>query len=156
MLFFARREMVPLSIPPHLAINRAQALSLGYTHVCPTMADIHEANAYQSVKLVERASWDYYAGMDEEQRKLMDGGLWTPTLGSPSAMWDNDWNRASFHFGPWQKMPLRGVTYKHGMLSGLWQGRILVSLSRNVRVICHFLTLSLYPRSRLKMRIWTS
>ena len=86
----------------------------------------------------------------------MDGGLWTPTLGSPSAMWDNDWNRASFRFDPWQKMPLKGVTYTHGMLSGLWQGRMLVSLSRNIRVIYHFLTLWLYPRCRLKMRIWAS
>ena len=53
-------------------------------------ADIHKVNRHQSVKLVKCASWNFYAEIDKEQRKLMDGGLWIPTLGSVSAMWDND------------------------------------------------------------------
>jgi hypothetical protein len=32
----------------------------------------------------------------------------------------------TFCFDPWNKMPLKGVTYTHGMLNGLWQGRMLV------------------------------
>jgi hypothetical protein len=129
LLYFARREMVPIGIPTHLPIDRAHALSLGHTHVRPTQADVHEVNGHQSVKLVGIGKWGYYAEMGEEERGVMDAGLWTPTLGSASAEWDNDWNRASFCFDPWQKMPLKGVTYTHGMLNGLWQGRMLVSLA---------------------------
>jgi hypothetical protein len=133
--------MVPIGIPTHLPIDRAHALSLGHTHVRPTQADVHEVNGHQSVKLVGIGKWGYYAEMGEEERGVMDAGLWTPTLGSASAEWDNDWNRASFCFDPWQKMPLKGVTYTHGMLNGLWQGRMLVS---SLTQLCIKFSLTLY------------
>jgi len=118
--------MVPIGINPLTSPSIAHTPYPSATRTSPTQADVHEVNRHQSVKLVKRAEWDYYAKMDEEQRKLLDGGLWTPTLGSASAMWDNDWNRASFCFDPWQKMPLKGVTYTHGMLNG-FNGRVVCS-----------------------------
>jgi hypothetical protein len=66
--------------------------------------------------------------MSEKEKELTDSGLWTPFLSAVSAQWDNDWNRATFCYDPWRNMPLKGVTYTHGMLNGLWQGRMLVSL----------------------------
>jgi hypothetical protein len=127
MLYFTRRETVPIGIPTHLPVNRAHALSLGHTHVHPTQADVHEVNRHESVKMVQRGLWDYMANMTEAEKKIMYDGLWTPTLTSASAKWDNDWNRMTFCYDPWRRMPLKGVTYTHGMLNGLWQGRMLVS-----------------------------
>jgi hypothetical protein len=63
--------------------------------------------------------------MTEEDIQAMDNGFWTPTLTSASGQWDNDWNRMLFCCDPWQKIHSK-VTYTHGMLNGLWQGRMLV------------------------------
>ena len=127
LLYFTRREMVPIGIPTHLPIDRDHAISLGHTHVRPTQADVHEVNNYHSVSTVEHGPWDYLARMSNEEQKQFKDGLWTPTLTSASAKWDNEWNRAAFCHDPWNSMPLKGVTYTHGMLNGLWQGRMLVS-----------------------------
>lgn len=129
MLYFSRRETIPIGIPPHLPIDRAHAIALGHTHVRPTQADVHEVNAHQTVKMVTPPKWDYHADLSEDQKEAMVGGLWTPTLRTTSAMWDNDWNRSVFCFDPWQTTPMRGVTYTHGIFNGLWQGRMLVGFT---------------------------
>jgi hypothetical protein len=125
MLYISRREMVPFAIPPHLPIDRAQALSLGRTHVGPTQADVHEVNAHRSVKLMQHQPWNYWETMSEEGKT--DVGPDARTLPSASAKWDNDWNRMTFCVDPWYKMPLKGMTYTYGMLDGLWQGRMMVN-----------------------------
>lgn len=121
--------MVPIAIPTHLPIDREHALALGHTHVGPTQADVHEVNAHQSVKFIPPPRWNHLESMDEEEKSAMDAGIWTPTLTSPSAQWDNDWNRLTFCSDPWHRIPMKGVTYTHGMLNGLWQGRMLVRIS---------------------------
>jgi hypothetical protein len=159
MLYFSRREMVPIGIPTHLPIDRAHAVALGHTHVRPTQADVHEVNQYQSCKMIEPTPWDYMAAMSEEEKKLMDNGLWTPTLGSASAKWDNDWNRMTFCYDPWHRMPLKGVTYTHGLLNGLWQGRMLVSPCAVVWIADHKSDdLFFFPlfRFQSRLRTWVS
>lgn len=127
MLYFSRREIVPIRIPTILPIDRAHAISLGDTYVHPTQADVHEVNTHQSVKIVQRPPWDYRTNMSDEETQLMDHGLWMPTLMSASAQWDNDWNRTKFCYDPWLRMPSKDATYTDGILNGLWQGRMLVS-----------------------------
>lgn len=125
MLYISRREVVPFAIPPNLPVDRAQALALGRTQVGPTQADVHEFNAHQSVKLVQRQPWNYWEIMSEEGKTDIDPD--TRTLSSASAKWDNDWNRMNFCVDPWHKIPLKGMTYTYGMLDGLWQGRMMVN-----------------------------
>lgn len=127
MLYFSRRETVPIGVPNQLPIDRAHAISLGHAHVQPTQSDVHEVNAHQSVKIIQRPPWDYMTNMSDKEIQLMDLGLWTSTLTSASAKWDNDWNRMKFCYDPWHRMPSKDATYTHGILNGLWQGRMLVS-----------------------------
>ncbi|KAF7976205.1 hypothetical protein HWV62_7390 [Athelia sp. TMB] len=126
MLYFSRREIIPIGIPPHLPVDRAQAIALGHTHVRPTQADVREVNAHQSVRMVPPPNWNYRDSLSPAELDAMAHGLWTPSLTSASALWDNDWNRSTFCFDPWETAPHKGVTYTHGMFNGLWQGRMLV------------------------------
>ena len=127
MLYFARRETVPIPIPPQLPRDRAHAIELGHIHISPTAADVQEVNDHLTVQFVDRTEWDYHTKMSDEQLEQMDEGLWTEDLNTASSRWDNDWNRSAFCFDPWLRTKLKGVTYTHGMLNGLWQGRMLVS-----------------------------
>ncbi|KIM90390.1 hypothetical protein PILCRDRAFT_181625 [Piloderma croceum F 1598] len=68
----------------------------------------------QSGKLVERPSWDYYAEMDEEWRRLMDGELSAQVT--------------TFYLKVVRLLkPLLGV-YTPGILNGSWQGCKLVPI----------------------------
>ncbi|KZP26511.1 hypothetical protein FIBSPDRAFT_782032 [Athelia psychrophila] len=126
MLYLSRREILPIGVPPHLPIDRATAIALGHTHVRPTQADVHEVNAHQSVQMVPPPDWNYTDSLSLSELDAMHQGLWTPSLTSASAMWDNDWNRSAFCFDPWSTPKVKGITYTHGMFNGLWQGRMLV------------------------------
>lgn len=127
MLYFAIRETIPIGIPHHLPRDRAHALELGHTHIGPTAADVQEVNQYPSVQFVEKTEWDYHNRMSAKELEQMDGGVWTTDLTTASSYWDNDWNRSAYCFDPWLPIEPKGVTYTHGMLNGLWQGRMLVS-----------------------------
>jgi hypothetical protein len=85
----------------------------------------------QSGKLVERPLWNYFAEMDEEQRKLIDEELWARVT--------------TFYLQVDQPLkPL--LVYTPGMFNGSWQGRILVS-QRNIVIKYYISDIMIYPGS---------
>lgn len=129
LVYFSRRETIPFAIPPHLPRNRAHALQLGRRDVVPTQADVIEFNAHKDTKLPPRTKWDWWADLTDDELAVEDSGISRPDLKATSAKWDNDWMRLRFCSDPWVHTPLKGPVYTAGMLTGLWQGRMLVSLS---------------------------
>ncbi|KAJ6487202.1 hypothetical protein C8R47DRAFT_1128044 [Mycena vitilis] len=113
LVYFSRRETVAFSVPPHLPVDRAEALARGVTTVGPTQEDILEVNKYLNNRLPEvRLGW----GEDDEE-----GGQ------RLSEMWDADWWRLRKCFDPYSAPdPLLGACYKPGSFTGLWQGRMLI------------------------------
>ncbi|KAF8837626.1 hypothetical protein BDN67DRAFT_1013741 [Paxillus ammoniavirescens] len=108
LVYFSRREVLPVGVPPHLPRTREHALQWGFTMVTPTQEDIHELNEHKVAKLIPRVT------KPEELAKC-----------APSARWDDDWNRladCSYLFSP---VSLKRTHYTPGLLSGLWQGRML-------------------------------
>ncbi|KAI0053416.1 hypothetical protein FA95DRAFT_1579522 [Auriscalpium vulgare] len=125
LLYFSRREIVPLAIPPTLPVDRAQALALGITRG-QTQADIIEVNSHLGAQPLPPTDWDWKESLTPEQRALEESGLWSKHLVAPSASWDNDWERCNNCWDPWSQPELKGVVYTFGMLDGLWQGRLLI------------------------------
>jgi hypothetical protein len=58
---------------------------------------------------------------------LAFSGVSTADLKLPSAKWDNDWMRLTYCYNPWLDQPSKGTVYTSGLLTGLWQGRMIVS-----------------------------
>lgn len=134
LLYFACLETVSIPPPPGIPLNRAHAISLNLPDGIPTVEDYEEMNAHKSAQFVDVGSWDWRAELDDEQGKLEDDNVWRRGLKSASSRWDNDWQRWSYCWDPWnEKDDLKGVVYTYGTLSGLWQGRAMVWLN----LICH-------------------
>ncbi|EGO31272.1 hypothetical protein SERLADRAFT_353830 [Serpula lacrymans var. lacrymans S7.9] len=122
LLYFSRRGVVPLGVPPHLPYNRAHALQLGFNMVGPTQEDIHELNAHKFAKLVPRMQWDWRAALTDRQLALDEEGFDQ----SASVQWENDWSRLTECIDPFSRMSIPSTKYAFGLLDGLWQGRLLV------------------------------
>ena len=130
LIYFSRRQVVPFSVPPQLPLTRAHAIQLGVLEVGPTQADIIEVNAHLDTKLVPQTVWDWWEDLTDEELLQEDNGIASMTLASPSSKWDNDWMRLAYCSNPWIHVPGKGRVYTTGLLTGLWQGRMLVSLDR--------------------------
>ncbi|KAJ7194231.1 hypothetical protein GGX14DRAFT_586818 [Mycena pura] len=114
LVYFSRRETVPFSVPPHLPVDREQALAAGVTDISATQADLHELNAHLNKGLPEhRPGW----GPESE------GADMEPL----SKCWDTDWWRLRKCFDAWREADRRlGLVYEPGTFTGLWQGRMLI------------------------------
>jgi hypothetical protein len=116
--------MIPLPIPPHVLPTRADAFALGITEVGPTQEDIVDFNSHKSARLVKRIIWDWNRGVGVEPG-ASDGIEYVEA----SQMWDCDWWRLRFCWDTWRSQPRwrPGKVYMPGTLSGLWQGKMMVS-----------------------------
>lgn len=124
LLFFSRREVTPMGIPPNLPVDRAAAGDA----IIPTQADVREVNAATHAALPYRAPPGWAHGLSGtdwymEMRGVMDG-----LVRAPSARWDQDFARL-FAFDPWDSPIIRGVAYNPGSMAGTWAGRMLVRRS---------------------------
>ena len=125
LLYFSRREMIPLDIPATLPVDWPTAHAQGI-HPPQTQADIIEVNTHACAHFVPPSHWDWKSTLTPEQRRLEEEGVWTRNLVAPSVAWDNDWVRFTACWNPWAYVPLKGTTYTFGSMDGLWQGRMLV------------------------------
>lgn len=109
LLYFARRELLPFGIPPHLPLTRAHAER---TEIGPTQEDIREFNTGVCARLVDP-----------------DG---------PSVQNDCDWTRLrTCRDATDVDQPRLGRVYVPGSLSGLFVGRMLVSVQVSVLFFSH-------------------
>ncbi|THH19371.1 hypothetical protein EW146_g1793 [Bondarzewia mesenterica] len=125
LLYFARREAMPLGIPPNMPVNRADAIARGITRG-QTQEDIIEVNSHRGAKFLPPTDWGWKEKLTPEELTLEEMGIWTRSLKAASAAWDNDWERVAYCWDPWSQPELKGVLYTYGSLDGLWQGRMLV------------------------------
>ncbi|EIW78570.1 hypothetical protein CONPUDRAFT_145746 [Coniophora puteana RWD-64-598 SS2] len=109
LIWFSRREVVPLGVPPHLPLNRAEAIA--NRRQGPTQADVRELTENKHARLVERGEW--YDGEDGLQN-------------GPSVRWDDDWWRAVDCTDMFSKPSITRTHYSYGLMRGLWQGRLLM------------------------------
>ena len=125
LIYQSRRDMVSFSIPPGHPRTRADAIAAGFTEVFPTQEDIQEVNAHKSAKLVKRIIWDWDRGVG-----VVPGADDGVEYLDASRSWDCDWWRLRFCWDLWRSQPRwrPGKVYMPGTLSGLWQGKMLVSL----------------------------
>jgi hypothetical protein len=123
LVYFSRRETVPFGIPPHLPLNREQALAAGITEIGPNQDDILEVNAHLNKHLPEmRPGW----GLENKDDPL-------------SKNWDSDWWRLRKCFNMYREPDRHlGTSYVPGTFTGLWQGRMLVRFF----LLSHYLTAS--------------
>ncbi|KAF8657156.1 hypothetical protein AX16_002270 [Volvariella volvacea WC 439] len=141
LLYFVRRELIPFPVLRELRRTRAQADAEGVTDVGPTQEDIIEVNEGSSVRLVPSAA-------------SSSGSSLPPTYPHPlSSIWDHQWDRARradpFESEKKRRARLSGKRQKYnrslyepGMLTGLWQGRILFP---NTILLHQFLQVGEYP-----------
>lgn len=125
LLYFSRREMIPLDIPSVLPVDWPTALAQGI-HPPQTQADIIEVNLHAGAQFVPPSHWDWKSTLTPEQRLLEEDGAWRRNLLAPSAAWDNDWERFTMCWDPWADSDLKGTVYTFGSMDGLWQGRMLI------------------------------
>ncbi|KAI0295023.1 hypothetical protein BC826DRAFT_1104480 [Russula brevipes] len=125
LIYFSRRETIPLVVPPGLPVDRPAALAQGISWG-PTQADIIEVNSHFGARFVPASHWDWKSTLAPEQRIIEEDGAWRRDLLSPSAAWDNDWERFITCWDPWASVELKGTVYTFGSLDGLWQGRLLI------------------------------
>ncbi|KAJ7153509.1 hypothetical protein C8R43DRAFT_1106735 [Mycena crocata] len=120
LVYFSRREIIPFGIPPHLPLNREQALAAGITRIGPNQDDIKEVNEYLNHRLPEvRPGW----GADDIDEPL-------------SKRWDSDWWRLRKCFNAFRKVDRRlGSVYEPGTFTGLWQGRMLVPSEHHLNAL---------------------
>jgi len=128
LLYFSRRESLPLEVPAGVPRDREHANQLGITRG-QTQADLIEVNSHKGAKVVPPTHWDWKDALKPEELELEEQGTWTLDLKAASAQWDNDWERLTNCWDPWSQPELKGVVYTPGMMDGLWQGRILVRMS---------------------------
>lgn len=124
LIYQSRRDLAVLTVPPHHPRTRADAIAAGITGVFPTQEDVAEVNAHKSAQLVKRVIWDWDLGIavvpgEEHNAQPVDA----------SRAWDCDWWRLRFCLDIWKNQPRwrPGRVYIPGSLSGLWQGKMLVS-----------------------------
>ncbi|KAF9225151.1 hypothetical protein BS17DRAFT_871950 [Gyrodon lividus] len=121
LLYFSRREVHPVGVPPHLPRTRAHAFQLGWTMVTPTQEDVHELNEHKVAKLIPKTTWDWWSKIkDYDKLKLEE-----LVQRAPSARWDDDWNRLADCNCLFTPVSLKRIHYTPGLLRGLWQGRML-------------------------------
>jgi hypothetical protein len=125
LLYFSRREMIPLDIPSALPVDWPTAFAQGI-HPPQTQADIIEVNSHAGAQFVPPSHWDWKSTLTPEQRQLEEEGVWMRDLVAPSVAWDNDWERFTTCWDPWADVELKGTMYTFGSMDGLWQGRMLV------------------------------
>lgn len=122
LIYFSHREVFPVAVPPHLPRTRAHAFQLGLTMVGPTQEDVQELNAHKVAEFVPKSAWEWwddiknYDTLGPEARSKL----------APSARWDDDWNRLADCNSVFTPVSLKRMHYTPGILSGLWQGRMLV------------------------------
>ncbi|KIJ66590.1 hypothetical protein HYDPIDRAFT_26924 [Hydnomerulius pinastri MD-312] len=121
LVYFSRREVFPVGVPPHLPRTREHALQLGLNMVGPTQEDVQELNAHKIAKLVPKSSWDWWSEI-KDYDKLSPDEL---AVRAPSVKWDDDWNRLTDCNNLYTPVSLKRSHYSPGLLSGLWQGRML-------------------------------
>jgi len=125
LLYFSRREMIPLDIPSVLPLDWPTALAQGI-HPPQTQADIIEVNSHAGAQFVPPSHWDWKSTLTPEQQQLEEDGTWRRDLVAASVAWDNDWERFTTCWDPWADVDLKGTVYTFGSMDGLWQGRMLV------------------------------
>lgn len=139
LLFAARRETIPITIPPELPAGL-------------TPADYAELNKGKAAEVVRGARWDWNEGCPKavNNKRLRDGHRprsqeemlealreWQKDEviedgDEESRRWDPEWwrNRLCGHvFAPRPKFN-PGFVFKHGSLHGVWQGRLYVRIPR--------------------------
>ncbi|KIJ13054.1 hypothetical protein PAXINDRAFT_14100 [Paxillus involutus ATCC 200175] len=119
--YFSRREVHPVSAPPHLPRTREHALQLGFTMVCPTQEDIQELNEHKVAEFIPKTAWDWWSAIGD-YNKLRPEEL---AKHAPSARWDDDWNRLTDCTHLFTPVLTKRTHYTPGLLIGLWQGRML-------------------------------
>ncbi|KAI8990642.1 hypothetical protein BD414DRAFT_459354 [Trametes punicea] len=124
MVFVMLAEAVPYDPPSMLPIDRAHADPAD--GVRPTQADFVEWASVRGVRLYDPGSWDWLERLPAEQRRLENDVSWRKELRSISASWDNDWNRLTGCYDPRHDLPLKGVVYTFGSLSGMFAGRMQI------------------------------
>ncbi|KAI9507819.1 hypothetical protein F5148DRAFT_1201960 [Russula earlei] len=117
LIYFSRREMIPLISPPDLPVDRPTALAQGISWG-QTQADIIEVNSHAGAKFVPASDWDWKSSLTPEQRLIEEDGVWRRDLLSPSAAWDNDWERSTACWDPWADVVLKGTVYTFGSMDG--------------------------------------
>lgn len=104
--YFARAEMRPLGVPPHLPLNRVEAIALGVQG--PTQDDVVHFNTKCNTLLVESSqgdSWD---------------------VASKSRRHDPDWLRAVQYADQSNSLLSRQTFHPPGTFTGRWQGSHMV------------------------------
>lgn len=149
LIFFSRREVTPLQVPADLLVDRPTALAQGISWG-QTQADLIEVNSHLSAQFVPPSDWDWKSTLTPEQRLIEEDGSWRHDLLSPSASWDNDWERSCACWDPWAQVELKGTVYTFGSMDGLWQGRLMVRFSLPLL----FFLIQLHPRSQKRKGIW--
>ena len=125
LLYFSRREVIPLDIPSQLPPDWPTAIEQGI-HTPQTQADIIEVNSHAGAQFVPPSHWDWKSALTPEQREFEEDGAWRRDLVATSAAWDSDWERSTTCWDPWAEPDLKGTLYSFGSMDGLWQGRMLV------------------------------
>ncbi|KAK2462883.1 hypothetical protein APHAL10511_005081 [Amanita phalloides] len=140
LVYQSRRDMTLFPIPPHLLPTRADANASGLTEIMPTQEDIRELNAHKSARLVKRIIWDWDRGVAVVPGEANDGIAFFDA----SRDWDSDWWRLRCCWDAWRKQPRwrPGRVYMPGVLSGLWQGKMLIP---SELAMMHFLNAPEYP-----------
>ncbi|KAH9854289.1 hypothetical protein C2E23DRAFT_818015 [Lenzites betulinus] len=124
MVFVMLAEAVPYDPPSILPIDRAHADPAD--GVRPTQADFIEWASVRGVQLYRPGSWDWLNGLTPEQCRLETGVSWRRDLKAISASLDNDWNRLTGCFDPRSYVPLKGVVYTFGSITGMYAGRMQI------------------------------
>ncbi|KAI9444668.1 hypothetical protein H4582DRAFT_1910428 [Lactarius indigo] len=117
LLYFSRREMIPLDIPSVLPLDWPTAIAQGIQPP-QTQADIIEVNSHAGAQFVPPSHWDWKSTLTPEQRRLEEDGIWRRNLLAPSAAWDNDWERFTACWDPWADTDLKGTVYTFGSMDG--------------------------------------
>ncbi|KAG8219229.1 hypothetical protein J3R82DRAFT_65 [Butyriboletus roseoflavus] len=121
LIYFAHREVFPIGVPPHLPRTRHHAIQLGLTMVGPTQEDVQELNEHKIAKFVSHTTWEWWSEI-KDYDKLRPAAL---SKLAPSARWDDDWNRLADCNSVFTPVSLKRMHYTPGLLTGLWQGRML-------------------------------
>jgi hypothetical protein len=123
LLYFARREIIPFGIPPHIPATRAVAPPSN--HPSPTQEDLHEVNAHKGAEPPIRITWDWESGT-----RLANGLPDSQLSSDRSSRWDSDYWRRRLCGSAWKRQPKwrPAKLYVPGSMDGLWQGRLIVSL----------------------------
>lgn len=124
LLYFARREILPFGIPPHLPATRAQAPPSN--EPSPTQEDFIEVNSHKGAEPPARITWDWDISV-----RLVNGVPDTQPSRDHSSKWDPDYWRRRLCGNAWKRQPKwrPAKVYIPGSMDGLWQGRLVVSLT---------------------------